>query len=159
MPKGGARTRSGPPPDAGSLASARKGLTLGLLPREGFAGEPPAWPLLNPTERELEVWAQTWALPQGAAWSSEPWRWRTVAQWVRLSVRMESPVSIPGLGTLVLRLQDEIGLTVAGLKHNGWAISRDEVQLKRDEGEAAPEPRRSRGSARDRLAVVDASAG
>jgi len=156
MPKGGARTRSGPQPDPASLTSARKGLTLGLLPREGYAGEAPAWPLANPTDRELELWVQTWTLPQAAAWSSEPWRWRTVAQWVRWSVRMESPASIPVVGTLVLRLHDEIGLTVAGLKHNGWAISRDEVQLKRDEGDAdaTPTPRRSRGSARDRLRVA-----
>jgi len=33
----------------------------------------------------------------------------------------------------VIRLADQIGLTPAGMKENGWALAADEVQAKRDD--------------------------
>lgn len=156
MARGGARSRSGPQPDPDSLTSARRGLTLGLLPREGHPDPAPAFPLPKPSDRELEVWAQSWALPQGAAWAKESWRWRTIAQWVRWSVRMEAHNASASLGTVVLRLADQIGLTPAGLKENGWAVSKDELQLKREQEPPVDErPAGRKSSARDRMTVVD----
>ena len=107
MPPGGARNRSGPQPDPKSLTSARRGLSLTALPAEGHAGDPPVFPLPRVlvfdiwfedkrrvkelddaatearNERELELWAWAWRTPQAAAWAAEPWRWQTVAIWVR----------------------------------------------------------------------------
>lgn len=149
--QGGARNRSGPQADPGSLTSARRNLSFTALPSAGYRGDVPEFPLLDPSGRELDVWAEAWSTPQAAAWAQEPWRHRTVAQWVRWSVRMEDHEAGASIVAGVLRLQDQIGLSPAGLKENGWAIAKDEVKAKR-ETPAAP-----RSSARDRLTVVEAS--
>lgn len=122
MARGGARNRSGPPPDPKSLKSA-KSRTFTALPAEGFTGKPPKFPLPDATTRERAVWAEAWKTPQAARWVEEPWRWRTVAMWVRWSVRMEADDASAALGNVVVRFADQIGLTPAGLKENGWTIA------------------------------------
>src|SRR5690606_4139403 len=93
MARGGARNRSGPAANPESGRSDRRGFTLTALPAEGYSGPVPNFPLPDPTERELDVWAEVWRTPQACAWSlpSESWRQRTVALWVRTSVRCEEP--------------------------------------------------------------------
>lgn len=151
MARGGARNRSGPPPEEDSRTSERRGVVFTALPAEGYKRKAPAFPLPAPTNRELDVWAQAWRTPQAAAWSVQQWRWYTVAQWVRWSVRMEAGDAPASLGTVVVRLADQIGLTPAGLKENGWKIATDEV------AEKAATKRRTtpaRSSARSRMKVV-----
>lgn len=155
MPRGGARNRSGPQPDENSLKSAKIGYVLTALPAEGYGGEAPDFPLDNPTDRELEVWRSAWTTPQACAWISQAWRHRTVGLWVRWSVRMEDPEAGAALGAVVVRLADQIGLTPAGLKENGWKIAADQVAEKR--AERAPEP--AAPSARDRMRVLRGAAG
>jgi hypothetical protein len=79
------------------------------------------------------VWAEAWSTPQAAAWAVEPWRWRAVAMWVRWSVRMEAEDASAALGNVVIRYADQIGLTPAGLKENGWKIAGDDLAAKRQE--------------------------
>lgn len=157
MSRGGARNRSGPQPDEKSLKSAKIGYSLTALPAEGYQGEIPAFPLTPASERELEVWQEAWRTPQGAAWSMQAWRHRTVALWVRWSVRMEDPEAGAALGTVVVRLADQIGMTPAGLKENGWKIAADQVAEKRQEKTPATAP--TRPLARDRFRVVGGNAG
>ncbi|RZT87472.1 hypothetical protein EV383_4397 [Pseudonocardia sediminis] len=128
---GGARNRSGPQPDPTSGRSDRRGLSLTALPAEGFTGETPDFPLPDLADREREVWEQAWRTPQAAAWAAEPWRQRTVAMWVRWSVRMEASDASAALGNVVVRFADQIGLTPAGLKENGWKVAADVVSEKR----------------------------
>jgi len=149
MARGGARNRSGPPPDEGSLTSARKGIVLSDLPAEGYLGEVPTYPLPHATGRELEVWRDAWRTPQAVAWSVQPWRHRTVALWVRWSVRMEAEDASAALGNVVVRFADQIGLTPAGLKENGWKIATDELAERQAAKDGAP-----RTSSRSRLKVV-----
>lgn len=118
-------------------------MSLTALPAEGFDGDAPEFPLPQPSVRELEVWAQAWRTPQAAAWSAEPWRHRTVAMWVRWSVRMEAEDASAALGNVVVRFADQIGMTPAGLKENGWKIAQDVVAEKRTRA-AKPTPARSR---------------
>lgn len=131
MTRGGARNRSGPQPDPSSGRSERRQVVLTALPAEGYDGPAPEFPLPAPAARELEVWEQAWGTPQAAAWSIEPWRHRTVAMWVRWSVRMEADDASAALGNVVVRFADQIGLTPAGLKENGWKIAHDVVAEKR----------------------------
>lgn len=152
MPRGGARNRSGPQPDENSLKSAKVGYSLTALPSEGYQGEVPAFPLPDATAREAEVWQQAWRTPQAAAWSMQAWRHRTVALWVRWSVRMEDPEAGAALGNVVVRLADQIGLTPAGLKENGWKIATDQVAAKRADKQAEAAP--FAPSARERLKAV-----
>lgn len=124
MARGGARNRSGPQPVEGSRTSDRKGFSLTALPPTGYDGGAPDFPLPTASERELTVWAQVWTTPQACAWSRESWRWHIVAMYVRTFVLAEN-ADEPNAALLgqIHRFGDQIGLTPAGLKENGWKIA------------------------------------
>lgn len=150
MSRGGARNRSGPKPDETSGRSDRRGFSLTALPAEGFRGPVPDFPLPEPTDRELEVWAAAWRTPQACAWSmpSEQWRTRTVAMWVRLSVRCEAHDASASHLAQLHRFADQIGMTTAGLAEMGWKVKADDLAEKRhqrdQEDEQAPQAQRPR---------------
>lgn len=157
MSRGGARNRSGPQADPTSGRSDRRGYTLTALPSEGFKLDAPEFPLPRVTryeweyedkkryrvadaastemyrERELAVWAEAWTTPQACAWSMQSWRWSIAAEYCRLKtiVEMDADASAALVGQLH-RYRDQLGLTPAGLKDNGWAIAVDELDEKRD---------------------------
>ena len=147
MASGGSRNRSGPQKDLNSLSSA--GVVLHALPADGFSGSAPDFPLPLMSERESEVWLGLWRTPQAAAWVLEPWRWRIVAMYVRWSVRMEDSEANAALVSQVIRLGDQIGMTPAGLKENGWKIGPSEA-VEKATGTAG----KARSSSRARLKVV-----
>lgn len=169
MTSGGRRNRSGPSIDPSSGRSDQRGIKLTALPASGYVGEIPEFPL--PTaiayvfaededgrrrrttdqdatdeqrSRELEVWCEAWRTPQAIAWDRESWRWPIVAEYCRLKTIVERD---PGANATLVgqlhRFRDQIGLTPAGMKENGWAIAADEVSEKREtkaavEGSTAP---------------------
>lgn len=177
MPSGGARNRSGPGVDPKSGRSDQRGVKLTALPALGFTGEIPEFPLPpakayyfaededgrrrkmtdeDATEeqhsRELEVWCEAWRTPQAIAWYREAWRWPVVAEYCRLKTIVERD---PGANATLVgqlhRFRDQIGLTPAGMKENGWAIAADELAAKRQENADTPAPvgapvRRLRGT-------------
>lgn len=155
MPRGGARNRSGPSPSETSARSDRRGFKLTALPAEGYDGPAPVFPLADPSERELEVWADLWRTPQACAWSmpSESWRVRTVALYTRTVVRCEAPDAGAALLAQLHRFADQIGMTTAGLAEMGWKVAVDEVGAKAAE-KAAKAATPARKSSRDRLSVV-----
>ena len=131
---------------------------LNSLPAEGRKGRAPAFPLPirrvyvhgedglieNKPEtkafrdRELEVWREHWHLPQACAWEREPWRWETIAEFCRLKTVVErNPDANAALVAQLHRYRDQVGLTPAGLRENGWSIQADEVAVRR--AERAPE--------------------
>lgn len=130
MSKGGARNRSGPQPDPSSERSERRGYTLTALPSEGFDGEAPEFPLPGASDRELTIWLDAWTTPQACAWSLDRWRWQTVAEYARIKALCESEPNASLIAQLH-RYRDQIGLTPAGLRENGWAIAADELVAKR----------------------------
>lgn len=147
MARGGARNRSGPQKDENSLTSTAQGVVFHALPPEGYRGKAPESPVPDFSDREAEVWRSLWKTPQASAWSVEPWRWRVVALYVRWSVKAEDadvPAAVMGQ---VHRLADQIGLTPAGLKENGWKIAQAEPE-QRSTGTTG------RPSSRTRLKVV-----
>ena len=152
MPPGGARNRSGPQPDENSLRSTKNGHTLAALPADGYAGEAPDFPLppalvhwdyftadkrkvrevddaatKDRQARELQLWAWAWRTPQAFAWKTQPWRWHTIAMWVRTAALCESPDATSADKNGLHRFADQIGLTPAGLKENGWKIGSDKI--------------------------------
>ena len=142
MARGGARNRSGPQPDPTSGRSDARGLKFDQLPAEGYDGEMPEFGLPGATERELAVWEKLWRTPQAAAWAREPWRHSTVENYARWTVRSEDPEASAAIMAQVHRLGDQLGLTPAGLRENGWSIVRDEVTPKRSERAAPATPTR-----------------
>lgn len=139
MSKGG-HPHSGPRADPNSARSDRRGFTLTALPSEGYDGEVPDFPLPEATNRELDLWHLAWTYPQAHAWAREPWRWQTVAMWVRTHVVCESGEATAADKNSLHRFADQIGMTPAGLKENGWAIAQDALARKAAENKAAPAP-------------------
>jgi len=180
MASGGARNRSGPQADPKSARSANRGLSYDELPSEGRVGEPPLeWPLGRPSvyietfengrpvkeldeaatydreQQELAMWDQVWSYPQAVAWEREPWRWNIVALWVRTFLVCAGPEAKAADKSSLHRFGDQLGLTPAGLRENGWQIVRDQVAVKRSEKEAAEtEPERPLTARERRLAAV-----
>lgn len=178
MGSGGARNRSGPQVDPGSGRSDRRGYTLTALPSEGFGGVVPEFPLQpivlfteyftgmgrdrvkikeqddgeteSFREREADVWTEAWTTPQACAWSMESWRWPIVGEYCRLKTIVEfDPSASASLVGQLHRYRDQLGLTPAGLKDNGWAIAADEVGAKRSEKPESAPVRRLRPAAGD----------
>lgn len=187
MTKGGARNRSGPQPDPNSGRSDRRGFSLDALPAEGYSGKAPAFPLQQMrlfvetregsgrewtvvrefdeegtqafNDREVELWSWAWGLPQAAAWAREPWRWHSVAMWVRTAVVCEGAEAQAADKNSLHRFADQIGMTPAGLRENGWKIATDEVAEKRDADPQA-DARAEARALKSRLSVVaDGSGG
>lgn len=178
MASGGARSRSGPPPDPNALRRDRKDDGEWLtLPAGGRDGEPPEWPLTTFTgekkvkkaggrsdddasvfvvdhERELELWRSLWAKPQAVAWEKLGLEYE-VGLLVRRMSEAEQPGSHTSTGTLVRQMMDSLGLTTPGLRSNRWRLSDDELGQAREEKADRPP------SSRDRFRVVkdDADAG
>lgn len=157
MASGGARNRSGPQPNPSSLRSAAREIRLTALPSEGFDGDVPdlAGYLPAITPRHEAIWSTLWTTPQACAWSLEPWRWPIVADLVEYRVRADDPKSPASLATSIRQLRDDLGLSAAGLKANGWAIAVDQLaqQVAKKVAESGAQPKRK--SARDRMTVID----
>lgn len=181
----GGHARSGPPKDPNSARSDSLGVKFSALPAEGFTGTPPKFPLPKRTiwneyvvgdgkdrtkvrehddgatestwERELSLWAWAWSTPQACAWAkpSESWRLYSIAMWVRTFVICESVEATAADKGSLHRFADDIGLSPAGLRQNGWAIAHDEVAEKRAD-QAATETTKPKSS-RDRMKVVKAN--
>ena len=121
---GGSRNRSGPTQSAASERAGLSGVRWIDLEITGYAGDFPALSEYLPgaSEREGLVWAEAWRTPQAGQWIKEPYRIRTVAMWVRWSVRAEDLEASAATINAATRLADQIGLTPAGLRENGWIV-------------------------------------
>lgn len=109
-------------------------------------------------EREVAIWETMWRTPQAAAWSLESWRWETIAEFCRLKAVVElEPDANASLVGQMHRYRDQIGLTPAGLKENGWAIAVAQIGPAADGNGGAPEGKPATGrksSSRSRMSVV-----
>lgn len=144
MPKGG-HAHSGPARDPGSGRSERRGFSATALPNEGYQGNVPNLEDYLPevTDRHLSIWAELWSTPQAAAWARESYRWPAVADLVRWSVRaddLDAPVAV---ATAIRQLRDDLGLSSAGLRANGWNIAAVQVG-EQQPAEAEEKPKRER---------------
>lgn len=162
MTSGGARNRSGPQPLESSLTSAKRGLAFRTLDAAGYAGKVPAFPLPASTSeemigaREVGIWATLWEYPQAFAWAEEPWRHETIAEFCRLKATIEvEPGSNAALVGQMHRYRDQIGLSPAGLKENGWKIGAPAAT----EGAPAKKAAPRRSSSKARLKVVPGGGG
>ena len=144
MASGGARARSGPTPDPDSYRSQNRDWID--LPVGGFAGVVPEFPLPRAvqfdtrfengkkiTERdddateyvwdaEQELWADLWRKPQAHAWAALGLKFQ-VAAYTRAFLESVEAEASAGLKTAVLRMENELGISIAGMKQNLWRIS------------------------------------
>jgi hypothetical protein len=150
MPSGGARTRSGPAPDPNALRRDRDAGEWVTLPAEGRTTDPPMWPLVNPSGRELALWRLLWEKPQAVQWERNGQELE-VALYVRNLTVVEQPGSPVNAGTLLRQQSESLGLTTLGLRANRWRIGGTSAAAPAGSKDAAA-PKRS--SARSRLTVV-----
>lgn len=143
MPKGGARARSGPPPDPNSLTQVDGEWTI--LPAEGRTGPPPPFPLSSPTEREMELWAREWVRPQAVLWERAGQELE-VALFVRAVKDAEASDAPVAVRTLVRQQMEALGVSVPGMLRNRWRIAEADSGAD-DEADDADDPR-------NRLTVV-----
>lgn len=147
MASGGARARSGPPPDPSALRRERDREGWVTLPAEGRKGRAPAWPLSKATAAERTLWTREWKRPQAVMWEALGLEVE-VAIYVRTVVEASARGAAANLRTLVRQQQEALGLSVPGLARNRWRI-----------GTPAPEQETARRapagrSARERFTVV-----
>lgn len=136
MPSGGARARSGPPADPRSARSERRGEIWTDLPAKSGL-RTPRWPLALLSAPEKTLWASLWKKPQAVMWKRQGLEFQ-VANYVRTYLEA-SEMGAPGsLKTVVLRMEDTLGLSLAGLAALRWRITTDEVAAAR--AAAAPTP-------------------
>lgn len=129
MPSGGARARSGPPADPSSGRSEKRTDGWTELPaKSGLRA--PVWPLALKTKPEATLWRKLWAKPQAVMWKRNGLEWQ-VANYVRTFLESSELGASGSLKTVVLRMEDTLGLSTAGLAALRWRIKHDEVAEQR----------------------------
>lgn len=148
MPSGGARARSGPPPDPNALRRDRDAGEWTHLPAAGRQGPPPTWPLSRPSAREVELWAHEWTRPQAVMWELNRQQVE-VAMYVRSLREAEKPRASVAARTLIRQQQEALGLSLPGLLRNRWVIATAPADT------AAGRPTGTAGaSVKERLGVI-----
>lgn len=150
MPAGGARARSGPPPDPNALRRDRPSDAeqWTTLPQSGREGEPPDFPLDRPSRREMDLWAREWKRPQAVMWERLGLE-LAVAMFVRDVATAEDPKASPPARALVIRHMDALGISVAGLRSHRWRIGEPEQQ-----GMQTADDTRRRAPAKSRFKTI-----
>lgn len=152
MPKGGARSRSGPTRDPNALRRMRKDDKSGwtILPSEGRNAPAPDWPLTEATPRELVLWERWWSKPEALLWERDG-----SADYVALTVRMFAEAEVEKASAenrkTVRMMMADLYLTRDAKDRALIRVAEDETAEKRAEKSAAPA---KRPSARDRFQVV-----
>lgn len=98
-----------------------KGREFVALPVDGWDGEPPSWPFEPLDQPELDMWARLWRKPQALMWDRLGLG-DQVALYVRSYLEAAQPEASAGIRTAVLRMETELGISVAGMRQNGWDI-------------------------------------
>lgn len=147
MPKGGARTRSGPPADPNATRRHGSGSEWETIAGDQKASEVPEWPLTEPSGRELELWRELWGRPQSVLWERNNQAFE-VALLCRRFAEAEEPGASVALGTLVRQMMDSLLLTIPSMRAARVRISDVAVQA------AAVQTAATRSSAKDRFKVV-----
>lgn len=148
----GMHGRGGPAADPNSERSAQRGLTYNMLPREGFTGRVPAFPLPKPSTREREIWRELWRTPQAAKWDVERFRMLSIGHYTRLLARCEAVDASAALFNAAQRYADQLGLTPGGMAFNRWRLNSDETSVK--VAEPKPVQRAKKATPTRRLRVL-----
>lgn len=149
MPKGGARSRSGPAPDPNALRRDRKtDATWTVLPASGRTETAPPWPLVGQSEREAEMWDIYWSKPQAMVWERDSLV-EYVALFVRQFIEAEVPTASAENRKTVRMMFADLYLTSDSMARARIRIAGDDFSAKREDS-AVPK----RASAKDRLTVV-----
>lgn len=127
--RGGARVNSGPLPKDAASRRRRNAPAANLLelPREGYQGPVPAWPVLAPpTDSIAATWRALWRRPQAAAWADMGFE-NAVARLAVLTVASMDPDAPSAVLTEVRQMEDRLGLNPAAMQRLRWKLA-DEAE-------------------------------
>lgn len=145
MAQGGARARSGPPPDPSSLRNARSDASPWThIPNVPSTDAPPPWPLnRRPTPNQLHHWKRLWRKPQAAMWRELGQEAAVAAHAAALgnSELFEGDKLYP----ILLRQEEQLGISIPGLLRNRWILDPVGVEVK---GSKPDDSRRTSASRR-----------
>lgn len=136
MSRGGSRAHSGPAPTSTDRSHKAKASAEGwtTLPADGRDGPLPAFPLISPTDREMDLWERLWESPQAVMWETLHLDFE-VASYVRLLARAESPRSSAIVWGQVKMVAESLGLSASGMARNKWTVA----SVNDDSDESAPQ--------------------
>lgn len=86
-----------------------------------FDEDPPGWPFEPDSEAEIDMWNALWRKPQAFMWARLGLA-DQVAAYVRAYCESVAPEASSSLKGTVLRMETELGISVAGMHQNGWKI-------------------------------------
>lgn len=138
MARGGARSRSGPAPTSTERSHKAKANAEGwtTLPADGRDGPLPAFPLVTPSDREMDLWERLWESPQAVMWETLNLDFE-VATYVRLIARAERPNSSAIIWGQVKMVAESLGLSASGMARNRWTVASIEPDADDDAPQAA----------------------
>lgn len=163
----GTHGRQGPPPDPNALRRSRTGDREWVtLPAEGRTGSAPKWPLpvrmdgSDGDEDRVTLawmkahWKTLWKLPQAIMWERLHLTEQVALYLVtfRDSMKPDAPASTR---TVVLRMEEELGISASGMARHRWRIATDEVAAARDQYTAAAPSATAKNSAGARLKAIN----
>ena len=150
MASGGARARSGPAPERNAIRNGRAGADWIRLPASGRKGDAPVFPLPRSTKRERTIWIQEWARPQAVMWEAAGQELE-VALYVRTLAEAEQRGAASAIRTLLVRMQEHLGLSQPGLARNRWVIVEDAALAQNSSGDQPADRPIPISDARERL--------
>ena len=154
MPQGGARMRSGPPPDPNAIRRDRPSDQASWVTLPTPRTDPaPAWPLTESTKREDAMWSRLWATSQAHQWLALGLT-DEVALYVRTFCEASQQESSAPLRTLVLRQMEGLGLSAGGLARLRWKLPDGTATTR----EAPKSDGRRASSVKDRFKVIQGEA-
>lgn len=137
MVSGGSRARSGPPPNPVSQRSLdRDWIVLSADPGIKVL---PAWPYPPALPAELAQWTRLWKLPQARVWQDSHLH-AQVAQYVRALVASVATDAGPSMKQTVLRMEDELGISLSGMLKHGWKHEATSIPKSRTSPKAKTAP-------------------
>jgi hypothetical protein len=94
---------------------------------------------------EQEMWAKLWRKPQAAMWAKLGLE-NSVAMYVRSFLEASKPEAPSSLRTAVLRMENDLGVSIVGMRALRWRLAEDQLAPKREEKNAP----KGKASARER---------
>lgn len=95
------------------------------LPREGYAGEIPPWPLARKTAADAQLWATLWRTPQAAAWA--PMGDGVHRELARYVVLTRGATADHRIAAEVRQLGDRFGMNPLSMRRLGWQVVGDDL--------------------------------
>lgn len=86
----------------------------------------PTWPLALKSKPEQLLWGKLWKKPQAIMWKRQGLEFQ-VANYVRTFLEASEMGAPASLKTAVLRMEDTLGISLAGLAALRWRITADEL--------------------------------